>query len=1663
MKIFSFSLPALLLAIWPTYSDGSETLVDGAKRVVSPYTAVFKGLPRGTPSKTVADGPLLGNGDMGVSIAGIDNGQRFWLCKNDFWKLAHDYKTGPSGPRVFGGLDVTFPGLGGGAVTEQKFYDAVTVSTWDGSKGEASVQVRSWVAATENMLVVELTASGKDSDAEVNLWAKEGNGSEVQCATHNGIQWMTRKFATNVVIETEAACAMKILGAGTSSFKIKVGQPVTILLAMQSKFKSPTPLDDACKRIEGMDQASLADLQKKHTAWWQAFWAKSTVEIGDPVLEQRYYLSNYVMASASRDPEFPPPIFGTWTTTDIPGWEGDYHLNYNHQAPFYALYAGNHIEQADPYHAPILDFRSRAQWYATNALGIRGAYYPVGIGPKGIETTRNYPDDGYARPPHIEKEGLFYFQRSNGAYCLVNIAMRWYYTYDKDYAKLLYPLVRDIADFWEDYLKFEDNRYVIYKDSIHERSHNGNDFNSMVSLGLVRNAFELALDMSRELGIESDRHAKWQHILDHLSGWSYQEMALPRGRDEDRNVEKPKVKVFRYTETGTPWWRNNTLAIQHIYPAGAIGLDSDPELLQVARNTIDVRNGWFDGNGMNSFYPAAVRVGYEPNIILAKLHEMIERISAPNGFIKGNPHGVEHCSIVPNTINEMLCMSHKGVLRLFPSWPKEKDARFANLRAWGAFLVSAELKNEKIRYVEITSEQGRKCTVQNPWPDCAVTVTRVDGKSETVTGTRFTLATKAGEKLRLVPLERKAEDTLYEAFRDPPAEARPFVRWWWNGDCVTEKEILRELDLMKAAGLGGVEINPVAMPGGATPSATEPLVWLSPEWNKMAAVATRGAKERGMIADMIVGSGWPFGGRFLKSGETIQAIGVNRKPLKGPDLFTSTMKELMKAPRVRYIVEDAAAPRLAYLRLVPANATHIEACIDLADKVKADGTIEFAIPEGEHTLHIGTWQEAFTAVVHGAPGSDGQVLNHLNKEAVESYLRRMSSTLGPALGGKLGDGLRAMFCDSIELSGANWTTDFSEEFQRRRGYRLEPWYPFALYDPHQGYAADLPADPIFADEIRRVRYDFNRTFTELFHERFIRVFHAWCRENGVLSRYQAYGGPGLMDMLSGYLIPDIPEGDNWIFHPPGNQLPLNGIRYAVWNKYAASGAHLTGKRLVSCEAMTNLRGVFQATLEYIKQASDLDMMTGVNHFVLHGFNYSPPEAGFPGWVRYGTYFNEHNPWWPHVRRWADYTARLCSVLQASQPQAQVAILGPTADVWSKGGVERQGFIHTPWYLHLVWQALQQNGCDADYINGSALCKATFKDGRLLHGPMAYDLLIIANVESLEPETAQAIMRYAKAGGKIAFVGKTPTRSPGLQDRAQNDLTVKAAMTAALAVNLQQVAVIEEPGKDALIPWVTATLERFRVIPAVRISSPDPMLFQIHRVVDGRGIFLFSNQGTESAVSFHGTFATGERTPWRWNPETGERSAFPHGAKKNELDITLEPLESLLLVFEPAMPASAMPLVKIDRSTAVAIQPPWQLTLEPAIGVSVTQELAKLEDLGLSENKTFNTFAGKAVYRVKFSVTDLRQSILSLGRVHGVSEVILNGKALGVRWWGVEYVYDTQGALRLGDNELEVRVTTVLSNYCRTLKDNRMAMVWAEDHKPVSTGLIGPVALYREKD
>ncbi len=111
----------------------------------------------------------------------------------------------------------------------------------------------------------------------------------------------------------------------------------------------------------------------------------------------------------------------------------------------------------------------------------------------------------------------------------------------------------------------------------------------------------------------------------------------------------------------------------------------------------------------------------------------------------------------------------------------------------------------------------------------------------------------------------KTPGGLYELFRNPASQYRPFVRWWWNGNKVEAGELIRELRILKETGVGGVEINPIQFPSRFDGDDLDKpsLQWLSDEWIRMLQVVFDESKSLGMTCDLIVGSGWPFGAECL--------------------------------------------------------------------------------------------------------------------------------------------------------------------------------------------------------------------------------------------------------------------------------------------------------------------------------------------------------------------------------------------------------------------------------------------------------------------------------------------------------------------------------------------------------------------------------------------------------------------------------------------------------------------------------------------------------------------------------------------------------------------------------------------------------------------------------
>ena len=680
---------------------------------------------------------------------------------------------------------------------------------------------------------------------------------------------------------------------------------------------------------------------------------------------------------------------------------------------------------------------------------------------------------------------------------------------------------------------------------------------------------------------------------------------------------------------------------------------------------------------------------------------------------------------------------------------------------------------------------------------------------------------------------------LYSIFKEPDLKYHPFVRWWWNGNMIEKNEIKRELSLLKEAGIGGVEINPIEFPHRIEGDdlGIEAQRWLSDDWIDLLKFTFDEASKLELTCDLIVGSGWPFGSEKLLPEERAEVILLHVDHVEGPVSYTRPIEEVFKIVDPKVTVPNPEREfKLESVLLVPDPLGSTEQTINLSEQL-GNKIVSLDVPAGKHAIYYLVNVKSFASVINGAPGAAGSILNHMDKEAVRGYLDNMSVTIEDRIG-PLSNYLRAFFCDSMELEGCNWTSDLPEEFLKRRGYDINPWLPYILFKVGRlgGVIDDkygVKKTEEFEEQCNRVRFDFELTKAELLHERFTLTFLEWCSNNGVKSRSQAYGrGFFPLESSMGY---DIPEGEswttNWLKHRVGEEMPdedyRRGRAYTMINKYVSSAAHLAGTRTVSCEEMTNTYLVFNTSLERLKNGSDQSIISGITHSVWHGFNYSPPEAPYPGWIQYGSYLNEKNNWWPYFKYLNKYKARISALLQNSSFYSDIAILPANNDLWAEMGVQTDPFpekLNVP-YTSLLWEAICKNGGASDYISEHILQKAEVKKGCLCYGTKSFGSIFLPGVESITVESARKLLELVESGGKVFCIETIPYKSTGLKDYKTKDSQVKEIFKN-ISDYKDNFICLSKPENESFLEWYNKIQAKYSLPIYLDIDSPDSYLMQV---------------------------------------------------------------------------------------------------------------------------------------------------------------------------------------------------------------------------------------------
>ncbi len=839
---------------------------------------------------------------------------------------------------------------------------------------------------------------------------------------------------------------------------------------------------------------------------------------------------------------------------------------------------------------------------------------------------------------------------------------------------------------------------------------------------------------------------------------------------------------------------------------------------------------------------------------------------------------------------------------------------------------------------------------------------------------RFTLTCATLALNACLVLNAASPADLRTTFTNPPDDARIMMRWWWFGPSVTKARLDAEMRTMKEGGIGGFEVQPVypLKLEGNTP-------FLSPEFLDALSFTSARAKELGLRFDLTLGSGWPFGGPKVPLAEAAGRLRVEKLTAAPPARLT--------LPALREGESVIAVFGPDGRELTPA----------------ADRTVEAAA--GEVLVFIAGHTRQ--AVKRASVGAEGFVLDHYSRTALDHYLDTVGKPLTEAV---RQNPPSAIFCDSLEVFGSDWTPDLLDEFRKRRGYDLRPYLPALVRD--------------IGPKTAPVRHDWGRTLTELLEERFLKPLHAFAQANNTRLRMQNYGIPPAV--MSSNALVDLPEGE-------GSQWKV--VRASRW---AASAAHIYGKAATSSETWTWLHSpVFRATPLDMKAEADIHFLQGITQLIGHGWPYTPEGTEYPGNRFYAAaVFNDGNPWWIVMPDISKYLQRLSWLLRQGRPAADVALYLPNADVWSH--FTTGGRVHMIEQLreHVgpdVMPQILEAGYSLDFFDDAALRdRSKVAGGELRLGDTPYRVVVLPAVEYIPLSTFRTLDAFAKAGGRIVAARRVPALAPGL-----NATDAEHAEVRAISARLFPNGPVPETE-------LGAALKRL-LPPDLVLSRPAPDLGFIHRSTPDAEIYFLANT-TNTAQKLDATF----RVPAGynaelWDPFTGRATGAPKAGPTLPLDI--EPYGSRVVVFSKSAPKPAAP--SLPAPATLDLSRDWKVTFgEQGPGTTMSTLRSWTDDARTKH------YSGTATYEKTFTLAAVPPTPVHLSFGEGASlpippgggrragpgmqtwydapvreaaVVYVNGKRAG-SVWTPPYRLDVTENLKKGVNTLRIVVANLAVNH-----------------------------------
>jgi len=794
----------------------------------------------------------------------------------------------------------------------------------------------------------------------------------------------------------------------------------------------------------------------------------------------------------------------------------------------------------------------------------------------------------------------------------------------------------------------------------------------------------------------------------------------------------------------------------------------------------------------------------------------------------------------------------------------------------------------------------------------------------------FAQSTVAKYAFQKVQMPTASEVKL--TWKTPPSEYGPEPYFGMNG-AVTIESLAHDLDTMKSLGFHAV----TAQAGGGMTT-----TYLTPEYFAFFKQFALEAKKRDMKVWIVDDIGYPSGfsgGLFMPSKDkhdlSMQALSLGQRyPVKGGD----TLNQAVGPDAVAAVAVSATGERVP----VPISGGQI------AWTAPAGG--DWTVMVVEHVFRTSPTRS--DANPTHAKDSTYPLEDYLNPEATAAYIEATHNGYYKAMPELFGTTILGFRGDEPDysISGLPWTPKFFDTFQQVKGYDIRPYLGALLLSAGGGggprprpaaaaapggqstaaamqaaQAARTPPPPAakLTDAEVRAKADYYDVFSQMFRDGFFKPQGLWCAAHGV--EYQVHLNHEEAEMELVRSEGDF-ERDMKYVEEPG----IDSIWHQIWTdtvsdfpRLASSAAHVYGHPRAFTETFAAYRPEPDATMaRYILNE---EVVRGVNVIETMFYPATSPQDAFgppatataptaptaaaaaaptsapagaaapPARPRGGPSALMRDPGWPALMQ---YLQRLTYVMSMGRPAAQVALYIPSSSMWLNDSASDTAFVSSE-------RMLAERQIDFDIINQNALAEDLKAGPGYLESMSGnrYRTVIVPSAEVLTQTELDRLRALAQGGGKVFFLGRTPSLISGKTIKDARAATAADFAFATVETSAQLPATPTPPAAAPATPpgplvvpaEIETALNKVVGTREVALDTPDTALKVMTRRLKDADVYLFFNEGAQGS-SHSVTLKAAGKTVEAWDPATGTVLPVAATAAKGGVTVKLDlkPYETELL-------------------------------------------------------------------------------------------------------------------------------------------------------------------------